>query len=160
MPVAKPRNPLVLGGRVVDGGILHLDNRAQLDRALKHPSWQRRVTITIAPEEEKRRIRQNKFYWKVLDTVAKFEIEEGVGRGWNKDQFHIHFALAYNSEVFSDIDLATGEVREARVGKSTAKLTVAEFSDYLENVLNEIAQDYGLVIEPTRAEDWRAEQAA
>jgi hypothetical protein len=138
MPIARPRNPLVLGGRVGDGGILHLDNRAQLDRALKHPSWQRRVTITIAPEEERRRQRANKYYWGV---VLKMMAEE----------------CGHNSKLV--VEPLTGE--EVKIAQSTAKLTIPEFSVYLERVMLDGSEWLGIVFpEPSKHEEWRQDRAA
>jgi hypothetical protein len=151
MPVAKPRNPLVLAGRVVDGGILHLDNRAQLDRALKHPSWQRRVTITIAPEEERRRQRANKYYWGV---VLKMMAEEC---GHTADDLHELMKLRHNSKLV--VEPLTGE--EVKIAQSTAKLTIPEFSVYLERVMLDGSEWLGIVFpEPSKHEEWRQDRAA
>jgi hypothetical protein len=91
---------------------------------------------------------------------VRHEREEGVGRGLSKDEFHLFYARRHNGIVLTDLNKETGEVEEFRVGKSTATLSVDEFSAYLDAVLTDIAGEYGLVIEPTKAEDWRDGKAA
>jgi hypothetical protein len=145
MPIARPKQPLILTGRVIDGGILYLDNRAQLDRALKHPSWQRRVTITIAPEEERRRQKANRFYWvAVIKPIAEHI-------GYSPDQTHEILKYKFNSELIEMVDPATGEAEELKVPRSTAKLTVADFAVYVDTCVMWAAEFLGIVIEDRAA---------
>jgi hypothetical protein len=144
----KPKRPLTLGGRVV-GGVLHLDSRNLFDAALK--SWDGRVTVTIAPEEERRRARANRYMW---GCVLKLMAEES---GHSVDDLHELMKLRHNSKLV--VDPLTGE--ETKIGQSTAKLTIPEFSVYLERVMLDGAEWLGITFpQPRRDEEWRQDRAA
>ncbi len=114
------------------------------------------MVVEIRPWEETRRARANAFYWVALTRVVAYEREEGIGAGWTKDDWHERLKLAFNSKAITDP--ATGE--ELLIAQSTAKLSVAKFSEYLENCLLLFSERYGLVIEPTKSEDWRETKVA
>jgi hypothetical protein len=146
--MSKPRTPLTVSGRVVDG-VLHLDSRKFMDAALR--SWGGRVTVTIAPEEERRRNRANRYYHGV---VLKMMAEES---GHSADDLHELMKLRHNSKIV--VDPLTGE--ETKIGQSTAKLTIPEFSIYLERVMLDGAEWLGIAFpEPRRDEEWRERTAA
>jgi len=148
----KPK-PLIVQARI-EGGQLKVPNRKLLLAALK--SWpDGPCDLEIRPFEERRRIRANNFYWKAIDLVVAHERSEGIGNGWDKDAWHLKLAERFNGVVLSELDETTGEVIERRYGLSTAKLNIQRFSDYLDDCLNYFAERYGLVIEPTKVEDWR-----
>jgi hypothetical protein len=111
--------------------------------------------MEIRPYEEHRRLRANNFYWKAIDIVVQHERAEGIGQGWDKDAWHLKLAEKFNSVVLSELDERTGEIIERRYGLSTRKLSIERFSEYLEDVLFYFAEKYGLVITPTKSEDWR-----
>jgi hypothetical protein len=136
--MARQRTPLVLGGRVVDGKV-QFDNRALLDAALTR--WDGRVTVTIAPETETRRQKANRFYWAA---VVK-PIAEHIGH--SSDQTHEILKYKFNSEVVEMVDPATGEAEELRVPKTTAKLSVEDFSVYVDSCVMWAAEFLGIVIE-------------
>lgn len=148
----KPK-PLIVQA-YVEKGQLKVPSRKALAAALKH--WpDGPCDVEIRPFEERRRIRANNFYWKAIDLVVKHERDEGIGNGWDKAGWHLKLAERFNGITLSEIDKATGEVTERVYGLSTAKLSIAAFSEYLDNCLNFFAEEYGLLIEPTKAEDWR-----
>ena len=140
----KPRTPLVLSGRVADGEI-HIDAPKFLKAAL--PKWEGvRITITIAPEVERRRERANKYYWAV---VLKLMAEES---GHTADDLHELMKLRHHSKVIAHP--VTGE--EVRIGQSTTTLSIADFSVYLEKVMLDGAEWLGLTFPPPRHDDdWR-----
>lgn len=146
--MSKPRTPLTVSGRVSEG-VLHLDNRKMLDAALK--AWDGRVMVTIAPEEDRRRNRANRFYWGV---VLKLMAEES---GHSVDDLHELGKLRHNSKIV--VDPLTGE--ETKIGQSTAKLSIPDFSVYLERVMLDGAEWLGITFpEPRKSEDWREQAAA
>ena len=127
----------------------------QIRAALK--LWgSRPVVIEIRPWEETRRARANAFYWLAIGKVVAYERAEGFGADWSTDDWHERLKLAFNSKTL--VDPSTGE--EMRIAQSTAKLSVEDFSAYLEQCLLLFAERYGLVIEPTKSEDWRDREAA
>jgi hypothetical protein len=147
--MAKPRTPLVLGGRVVDGHV-HLDSPKFYRVAL--PKWEGlRVRVTVEQEAETRRQQANRFYWGV---VLKLMAEES---GHTADELHELGKLRHNSKVV--VDPFTGE--ETKIAQSTAKLSVADFGVYLERVMLDGAEWLGITFpEPRKDEDWRTEKAA
>lgn len=145
----KPPRPLVMAARV-HGGQLKLSGKPVWREALSR--WpDGPVDVEIRYREDTRRARANRFYWLALGKVVAYEREEGIGSGWSKDDWHEALKLAFNSKMI--VDVVTGE--ETRVGRSTASLSISEFSDYLENCLLLFAERYGLVIQPTEADEWR-----
>ena len=135
--MTKPKPPLVFSGRVRDG-VLHLDKRALFDAALK--AWNGRVTVTVAPEVERRRERANRYYHGV---VLKLMAEES---GHTADELHELMKLRHLSA--SLVDPITGE--ERRYGKSTAVLSIAGFAQYLEHVMLDGAEWLGISFPPPR----------
>jgi hypothetical protein len=140
----KPRTPLVLGGRVVDGKV-HLDSPKFYQAAL--PKWEGlRVRVTVEQEVETRRQRANRFYFGV---ILKLMAEES---GHSVDELHELGKLRHNSKLV--VDPFTGE--ETKIAQSTAKLTIPEFSVYLERVMLDGAEWLGITFPaPRRDEDWR-----
>ena len=156
--MAQKPKPIVVQARI-EGGELKVPGRKVLLAALKH--WpDGPCDLEVRPYEERRRLRANNFYWLAISKVVAHERAEGIGHGWDKDDWHLYLAREFNGKVLSDTNPATGEVTEIRVGLSTAKLSIEAFSVYLESCLNLFAELYGLVIEPTAAEDWRAREKA
>lgn len=148
----RPRQALVLGGRVAEGGVLRLDSRNLLDSALKH--WDGlRVVVRIEQEKETRRQRANRFYWGV---VLKHMASES---GHSADDLHELMKLRHNSKTVEIVDPKTGEAREVRIPLSTAKLSIEEFGIYLERAIVDAAEWLGVVIpEPRRDEEWRTQE--
>jgi hypothetical protein len=74
------------------------------------------------------------------------------------DDLHELMKLRHNSKLV--VDPLTGE--ETKIGQSTAKLTIPEFSVYLERVMLDGAEWLGITFpQPRRDEEWRtAEKAA
>jgi hypothetical protein len=146
----KPK-PLILSASVGDGKLEVSDSlRRQLASALKR--WPNTpVEIEIRPWEETRRSQANRYYWGV---VLKFMAEES---GHTVDELHELMKLRHNSKVVADP--TTGE--EVKIACSTSKLTINEFSDYLEAVMLDGSEHLGIVFpEPRKAEDWREPRRA
>jgi len=131
-----------------DSGVLHIEKhvRAQMAAAVKR--WPNLpVEITIAPFEQTRRARANRYYWGVVLKMMAVEMQQSA------DDIHEIEKMRHNSKLV--FDPASGE--EVKVAQSTAKLKVQEFSDYLERVMLDGSEYLGIVFpEPTPSEDWRA----
>ncbi len=125
---------------------LHLDSPVYFKKALAH--FRGRVKVTLEPEIERRRARANRYYWGV---VLKMMAEE---TGHTPDQIHEFMKIRHNSSKATITDPLTGE--EVLLPQSTAKLSIADFSVYLERVMLFAAEWLGIVFpDPTPAEDWR-----
>jgi hypothetical protein len=154
--MAKPRRPLVLGGRVVDG-VLHLDNRQQFEAAVKHADWQRRVTVTVEPEEQVRSQRANRYLFGVIYRDAVIAFHERGDLNMSKLRLHAIMKEHHNWEDI--IDPFTGEIM--RRGADTKGLPVEAFGVFIEKVMQELSEYLGIVFdEPRRHEDWREKAAA
>lgn len=103
-----------------------------------------RIIITTA--EVKRNAEQNRRYWKaVLEQIANQVWVDG--RRYSKDVWHEFYAEKYG--VKEEIRMPTGELKCRR--KSTTEYKVREFSDYMNEIEADAAQEYGvrfLIYEP------------
>lgn len=88
--------------------------------------------ITVNHVSDKRSDAQNRFYWKLLRLIV--EASKGWGDGsfddWQAEDFHEAFSERY----LRSINEKTGRTRT----RSTTSLSVEEFSEYLEKLINEI----------------------
>jgi len=142
------RDPLIYGGRVRDG-VLHLDAPKLYRAAIKHFEGLRLV-ITIAPEEQRRSLRQQAYYRGV--------VLEMMARQSGHTTQELHNAMRGRYLLETVIDPISG--RELTYTRSTADLTVAEFSKYLDEVMLLGAEWLGLSFPPPRRhEAWKDEAA-
>ncbi len=128
-------------------GRIHFDNRKLFDAALK--TWDGRVTVTIAPDLETRREKQNRYYHGV---VVKMIADD---TGQPRDDVHEWLKLTFNGETIEMIDPVTGEETKTRIGRSTAKLKVQPFCDYVEMCKVWAAEFLGIVIPEADPDYWR-----
>jgi hypothetical protein len=139
----KPK-PLIVQARI-ESGELKVPSRKFLLAALK--GWPDcAVDLEIRPFEETRRARANRYYFGVVLKMMSAD------SGYTKDELHDLFKLRHNSVEMTDP--ITGEI--VRVGKSTAKLKIKPFSDYLEAVMLDGAEQWGMTFpEPRSSEEYR-----
>jgi hypothetical protein len=98
------------------------------------------LRLIITAEEKKRNEQQNRFYWgAVLRSIS--EQAWVAGHQFDKDTWHEYFARLYG--VCEDVTLPDGEVITRR--KSTTTMTVAEFSEYLDQVQAHAAGQLGVL---------------
>ena len=94
-----------------------------------------RAIIEIKDDKDSRSTKQNRLYWEWIGTVISPEL------GYTKDEAHMILRdkfLGYN-----EVTTKKGEtVRELR---STTKLKVGEFKDYLEQI-DMLMSEYGIVL--------------
>lgn len=97
------------------------------------------LRVIITSEEKKRNAEQNKFLWGVVyrDIAEQAWVE---GRQFDKDTWHEYFARKFG--VCEDITLPDGEVIVRR--KSTAQMSVGEFSQYMTQVQAHAAGTLGV----------------
>lgn len=144
--MAKTPKPITVQA-YTDDGLLHIEPHVKRQMAAAMKRWPNLpVEITIAPFEQTRRARANRYYWGVVLKLMATEMEQSA------DDIHEIEKMRHNSKIVTDP--ATGE--DMKVAQSTAKLKVSEFSDYLERVMLDGSEYLGIVFpEPTPAEDWR-----
>lgn len=154
--MAKPTHPLVIGGRV-EHGVLHLDSRKVFDAALRHESWQRRVVVTVAPEEQRRSLRANAYLWGVVYKLA-VPLLHAAGLE-NISAEHLHSLMKERHNYADIIDPFTGEIR--RVALDTKNLDVEKFGIFIELVMADLAELLGVSFpEPRKHEEWREKDMA
>jgi hypothetical protein len=136
------KTPLSARGKVVAGKV-SLDAPDLYKAALNR--WEGRIILTISEEPTTRSAKANAFYWLFLGRWAAV-----TETGYHADELHEIEKYRHNGKVM-EID---GE--EVKVGQSTTKLSVQDFSAYIERVMVDAATWDGFFLEPTPAEDWRA----
>ena len=122
---------------------------------------ERRYALVLLELRETRRLRQNRFYFgPVLRQIA----EQAPG-GWTADAWHEAFkrtVLGYEVVVVR----VAGKKRPVtyRRLRSTTKLSVKQFSEYIDQVLATAANDLGVVfqLDPVEREAvrWKAKKRA
>jgi hypothetical protein len=87
------------------------------------------LRVIVTAEERKRNEAQNRFYWGAVlrDISAQAWVD---GKQFDKDTWHEYFARLYG--VLDELTLPDGEIVTLR--KSTTKMSVGEFSTYLNAV--------------------------
>jgi hypothetical protein len=124
--------------RVLDSGLLVMADPVGYDRAVKELAG-KDVVLIVRRRQEKRSTQANKFYWGyVLPEIAEH-------CGYTKDE--AHDALKHQL-LKEDGDGPLVKVR------STAGLSVAEFSEYVERVMAFGAVTFGIVWMDER--EWEA----
>ena len=153
--MAKPK-PVLRSVRIEAGKLLLSDGtergealaRRLLAGAYKHlPDGP--YEMELRPFAETRRAKANAFLWAV---VYKLIAEAS---GYTPDELHEIFKVRHNSKLVADP--ATGE--EMRIGLTTTKLTIEQFSVYLEACMVDGAEWWGVSFpEPRESEDWRTDK--
>ncbi len=119
----------ILRGKVKDGK-LKLDAPQNYLVELSRLEGQR-IELTIRKERHIRSLSQNSLYWGVI-----IEILSG-NFGYDKEEMHEALKFKFLKK-HGDTDLVT-------VG-STAKLSTAEFTNYIDEIIRWVATEYQIVI--------------
>ena len=104
------------------------------------------ITAQFYKRRSKRSTRANAYYWGVVIPLLASEI------GYTQDEMH----EALKAKFLSQEDLTHGLVKV----RSSAKLSVAEFGEYLETVTLWAAEKLGVVIPQPEVEKPRKSKAA
>lgn len=141
--MSRAKKPVTFNATVIDG-VVHFVSRDVFDAVMKH--WSGSVTVTIAPMLPTRRLRANAYYWGVVLTLMADE------SGYTPEDLHELMVLRHHSKIVTDP--RTGE--EVRIPVTTTKDTVEQFSAYIERVMVDGAELFGIVFpEPRPSEDYR-----
>jgi hypothetical protein len=100
------------------------------------------LRLIVTAEERQRNAQQNKFYWgAVLKQISEAAWVEG--KQYDKDTWHEFFARRFG--ILDELTLPDGEIITRR--KSTASMSVGEFSEYLDAVQSYAAGTLGVTFE-------------
>jgi hypothetical protein len=97
------------------------------------------LRVIVTAEERKRNEVQNRFYWGAVlrDISAQAWVD---GKQFDKETWHEYFARMYG--VLDEVTLPDGEIVTLR--KSTTKMSVGEFSTYLNAIQAHAAGQLGV----------------
>lgn len=100
------------------------------------------LRVIVTAEERKRNEVQNRFYWGAVlrDISSQAWVD---GKQFDKDTWHEYFARLYG--VLDEVTLPDGEIVTLR--KSTTKMSVGEFSTYLNAIQAYAAGTLGVEFE-------------
>lgn len=86
------------------------------------------IQVEIKLHQNNRSTKQNKLYWKWLNELVE-HIADSTGQRYSSDDLHDYFRALYLPQRTIEIDDTVVKAR-----KSTAKLKVQEFTEYLEKI--------------------------
>ena len=92
------------------------------------------LAVTVTEYKAKRNTEQNNYYWLRLCEISEQAWIDG--RRYNRDVWHSYFKEKYAPKLDGPHGKLTPE--------STTKMTVKEFSEYVEKIEAEAAQEYGV----------------
>lgn len=97
------------------------------------------IRLILTADEKKRNAEQNRFLWGVVyrDIAEQAWVD---GRQFGKDTWHEYFARKFG--VCDEMTLPDGEIIVRR--KSTADMSIGEFSEYLNQVQAYAARELGV----------------
>ena len=121
----------VLRGKVQDGK-LKLDAPQNYLVELSRLEGQR-IELTIRKERRTRSLSQNKYYWGVIIEILSDYF------GYEKEEMHEELKRKFNPKP-SKIDY------DKTYGASTTKMSVAEFGEYLEQIITWASVEYQITI--------------
>lgn len=85
------------------------------------------VVVEIDTVRNKRSSQQNRYYWLILGMIAEHT-------GHTSEELHEYFKLKFLPKQFEMINKSTGESEEVTIPKTTTKLSIQEFADYVTQI--------------------------
>lgn len=92
------------------------------------------LVVICEPETSKRTTRQNALFWAMMTELSEVQPR---GLNFSKNAWAEHF----RRELLGTETLPSGQI----MGRGTSELTVAEFNDFLTEVQQTVAEDFGHV---------------
>jgi hypothetical protein len=99
--------------------------------------------IELTKYVPRRSDRQNSWYWGIVMPLAAIALEDTQGGTWDSEDAHEFFKGRYLATPI--IDRQTGELLSTRV-RSSAVLTVKEFTHYVEQIRQWLAEYCGIQV--------------
>jgi len=115
----------------VKGGKLVLDAPQNYLVELSKLEGQR-IELTICKERHQRSLSQNKYYWGVIIEILSDNF------GYEKEEMHEELKRKFNPKP-SRIDY------DKTFGGSTAKLSTAEFTEYIDGIVRWASTEYQII---------------
>lgn len=148
MAPQKPE-PIVIGGQTVKGRIRSAAWKWAMASLRKWPDLA--LEIEIRPVQDTRSARANRFLW---GYVYREIVREMQGRVTAAALDELHECMKLRHNPIRVTDPVTGE--ERIVGGSTRRMSISEFSDFIEAVMVDGSEAFGIIWrEPRADEDWR-----
>lgn len=116
-------NPIVLKTRADRERYIPLITSTVLDYKPDKP-----IQVEVKLHQNGRSVKQNSLYWKWLNELVN-HIADSTGQRYSSDDLHDYFRALYLPQRVIEIDDTSIKAR-----KSTAKLKVQEFTEYLEQI--------------------------
>ena len=92
-----------------------------------------KAIIEIKQDKDSRSTKQNRLYWEWIKLI-------GTETGYTKDETHVVMRHKYLG--YEEVTTKTGVIKELR---STTKLNMGDFKDYLEQI-DIFASEYGIIL--------------
>lgn len=114
------------------------------------------VIFTLAPKDETRRGRANRWLWGVCYKLILLEMN---GRVTKATQLELHEAMTYRHNPVVVVDPISRD--ERRTGGPTSTMSVERFGQFIEDVMLDGSTHFGIIWpEPRSSEEWRDGKAA
>jgi len=98
------------------------------------------IRVIVTTEEQKRNAEQNRYYWGMtLKTIA--EQAWVGGKLFDAETWHEYYARKFGPH--EDVEMPNGEIVSIR--KSTAKMGVGEFTEYVRRIESDAATEMGVI---------------
>ena len=123
--------PTITHRATITKGAIKLQDKARLEKHLAGLEG-REVMITVTKAKDKRSLDQNRYYWKCI--IGILSDETGNHPPAVHDSMREMFLKAYDEEKAQDII------------RSTTSLNTEEMGEYISNIQNWAAQEYGIVL--------------
>ena len=133
-------------GKVQDGKLKLYDQQLFLEHVKKFEG----KSVTLSLEKGgKRSNQQNRYYWSV---IIKYIVEH---TGQDADDVHEYLKGKFNAVEFEIPRKDTGEVvDQARIGRTTTKMTTIEFMQYVEKIQRWASEFLGIAIPDPNQTEW------
>jgi hypothetical protein len=119
---------MIFKAKSVDGSI-RANYRREVEDYLREIEGEDIIINIEVFSKRKRSEYQNRYYWVVIREIRK--AFRNLGYDWNDERTHTYFKHLYLSDIISDP--ITRE--ETQLIRSTSSLSVKEFKEYLDSVI-------------------------
>ena len=119
---------MIFKAKSIDGSI-RANYRREVEDYLREIEGEDIIINIEVFSKRKRSEYQNRYYWVVIREIRK--AFRNLGYDWNDERTHTYFKHLYLSDII--IDPITRE--ETQLIRSTSSLSVTEFKEYLDSVI-------------------------
>jgi len=109
--------------------------------------------ISVRPWKSKRSLQQNRYLFGVVYERIRLHVQESTGEIYSAED--IHEAM---KQKFLPADIVEIGDERFTVARTTTRLTVREFAEYVDSIIGYAAEHLGLVV-PAPDEEWYEQEA-